>query len=490
MAWVGGDVSSLFSVLMIAILSTTTSIVTQVFSTSTTGFDTQETLHDSVRWDPLHFGPCSSPCQGVQERRFRCIKFETGDSTDGKEVPTSLCPLPYPRETQPCNTHPCTAQWRLGDWSECSATCGIGTQKRDIECVAWLHGSIVSRKECGLPSPETSQKCHVTTCPNDVGDVMILAQNYSLIQLRRIKKLKLVVGGDVKLLPGQNVVVKCPVKNHTKKTVKWSKDYRLVKLMGRVKSDFGQLHITNADPNQDRGIYTCQAKDKNASINIQFLREQDPELSTYKKWIQSKAHVQKFQTSNNTDGEGQGQLVQTSTRPVDVDQQRDQSLNTSSWPTYITGEWSECPAVCEAKGQTKRTVSCAHVTSKYVKLIPDEECQKIGLLKPETIGICGQHCAVWKPGPWSQCHGPKCGHMGEKRRPLLCIWKSTRQDAAGSCLMDKRPITTKKCKFKCPNKCKDRTKSCVLAGLLKMCRYPIFRKECCATCHARSNSAS
>lgn len=475
MAWVGGGVTSLFSALMISILSTSSSIVSQVINISTSGLDTNETLqvlsiptteidtnetlHDSVRWVPLQFSPCSPPCEGFH----------------------------------PCNSPLCTAQWRLGNWSECSATCGVGTQTRHTQCVSLLHGSIVSPKDCPLPVPESSQSCHKTTCPIDEDDVRILSQNYKLTQLRRAKKMTLVVGGEVKLFPGQNIVVKCPVKNFPRKAVNWSRNYRLVKLVGRVKSHMGQLHITNADPREDAGNYTCEANRKFfASINIQFLSEQDAASSKYKNWIQSKVHLQKLPSSKSSSEEGQGQLVK-STSPVDVDQQRDQSRNDSSGPMYVPGDWSDCPAACEMKGQINRTVSCAYVTRTFVKVVPDEECQKTGLLKPDTTATCGQDCAVWKTGPWSKCHGQRCGHPGKKTRPVTCIWKSTGQVATGSCLMDKKPKSSKSCKFRCVQGkagCKDTTKSCVLAGRLKMCRYQSFRQNCCATCHRRSNSVS
>lgn len=73
------------------------------------------------------------------------------------------------------------------------------------------------------------------------------------------------------LLPGQTVVVKCPVKHYSKKLIYWSKGYKLVPFMGRVRSTPGGLYIGRADPSADAGVYTCIAGELTAPIAVQFI---------------------------------------------------------------------------------------------------------------------------------------------------------------------------------------------------------------------------
>ncbi|KAH9520240.1 ADAMTS-like protein 1 [Bulinus truncatus] len=462
---------------VIATLCSKVSSVKGTSSESVQGENNNSHEH-SARWEVTETGPCTSPCGGVQERDVRCVRATSGGQGAPEAVGSELCPSPAPELRAPCKQQACLAEWSLGNYSQCSTTCGTGTQTRVVYCMSLDingHRYIVSTKDCAAPAPETSRKCHEADCP-DEGVVSILSENYTLIQFRRSKKLQLLVGGQVKLLPGQTLVVKCPVKNYSKKLINWSKGYRLIPLIGRVKSTFGGLNIVNSDPNTDAGVYTCTAGDKSSNIQVSFINDGDSEWSDLKTWAEQSRWSKKSKFSESTDRK-------RTLNAEDADQQRDQSLNNTGTLSYVTGQWSKCTAVCGGpRGQIKRKVTCALVSAKFVKIVPDEECERVGLIRPDLTSTCGQNCAAWRPGRWSECQA-RCGQSGHKSRQLDCVWETGDSASLTACPANSRPATTEPCRSPpCPKSCKDKRKLCSFARLLKMCRYLHFHKQCCSSC--------
>lgn len=44
------------------------------------------------------------------------------------------CPGPRPAPIQSCEGQDCLSIWEASEWSQCSANCGQGTQKRTVTC--------------------------------------------------------------------------------------------------------------------------------------------------------------------------------------------------------------------------------------------------------------------------------------------------------------------------------------------------------------------
>ena len=108
-------------------------------------------------WDP--WSPCSEECDGGIQFRHRTI--ETPASNGGKSCSPDLS------ENRECNTQGCpvdciTSPW--GDWSNCSAKCGEGTQTRERSIIRPPEngGSV-----CGAPLTET-ESCNEGPCPEVV----------------------------------------------------------------------------------------------------------------------------------------------------------------------------------------------------------------------------------------------------------------------------------------------------------------------------------
>ncbi|KAL7872951.1 hypothetical protein AOLI_G00120220 [Acnodon oligacanthus] len=119
-------------------------------------------------WKIGEWNQCSVTCGGgSQVRRVECISH---DASGVRVVEDSLCETYAfkPLSQQNCNMQQC-AQYSVSTWSQCSVTCGSGEQMRDVVCV----GSGGNRLEdylCGtLLKPPSTQACEMPTCRILVG---------------------------------------------------------------------------------------------------------------------------------------------------------------------------------------------------------------------------------------------------------------------------------------------------------------------------------
>ncbi|XP_076834066.1 papilin isoform X2 [Brachyhypopomus gauderio] len=116
-------------------------------------------------WSYGSWSTCSRECgSGYQSRLVFC-------AIDNEAYPDYLCAsLPRPVNNRTCNEQQCplTHSWKIGEWNQCSATCGGGSQGRRVECVA--HDSSGSRVvddslcEAYTSRPLSQQKCNMQRC--------------------------------------------------------------------------------------------------------------------------------------------------------------------------------------------------------------------------------------------------------------------------------------------------------------------------------------
>ncbi|XP_062439542.1 A disintegrin and metalloproteinase with thrombospondin motifs 7 isoform X1 [Rhea pennata] len=89
-----------------------------------------------ARWWVGEWQKCSATCgkSGLMKRTVLCIQSVGMD--EQRALQQADCQhLSKPEATAPCHREvPCPSQWATGDWSECSVTCGNGTQRRPVYC--------------------------------------------------------------------------------------------------------------------------------------------------------------------------------------------------------------------------------------------------------------------------------------------------------------------------------------------------------------------
>ncbi|XP_044095634.1 A disintegrin and metalloproteinase with thrombospondin motifs 14 isoform X1 [Neovison vison] len=115
-------------------------------------------------WVTEEWGACSRSCGklGVQTRGVQCL-LPLSNSTH-KAMPAKACPGDRPEARRPCFRVPCPAQWRMGAWSQCSATCGEGIQQRQVVC----RTNANSLGQCEGDKPDTVQVCSLPACAGNL----------------------------------------------------------------------------------------------------------------------------------------------------------------------------------------------------------------------------------------------------------------------------------------------------------------------------------
>ncbi|NXX04373.1 ATS7 metalloproteinase, partial [Larus smithsonianus] len=89
-----------------------------------------------ARWWVGEWQKCSATCgpSGLMKRTVLCIQSVGLD--EQRALQHADCQhLSKPDATAPCHREvPCPSLWAVGNWSECSTTCGNGTQRRPVYC--------------------------------------------------------------------------------------------------------------------------------------------------------------------------------------------------------------------------------------------------------------------------------------------------------------------------------------------------------------------
>ncbi|XP_074064523.1 A disintegrin and metalloproteinase with thrombospondin motifs 12 isoform X2 [Macrotis lagotis] len=109
-------------------------------------------MEPCLEWKTEPWSQCSKSCGGgTQERLVHC----PGGSCDGQMRPDS---------TRHCNRHSCS-HWVKGTWNLCTVSCGGGIQQRTVQCINSESNKTVDPSLCeSTPKPLESQTCNEQEC--------------------------------------------------------------------------------------------------------------------------------------------------------------------------------------------------------------------------------------------------------------------------------------------------------------------------------------
>ncbi|KAL8616635.1 hypothetical protein ACOMHN_031617 [Nucella lapillus] len=485
------------------------------------------------RWRIGDFGACSTTCGGgMMSREVSCIQEVSLLVSKVLTLPDFMCQKPVPQRARQCNTQFCPADWATGFWSECSVTCGEGVELRPVVCQRVSRDGTpidVDRYLCPpTQRPPSERPCTERECPR----VRIRRQSIRFFQLNKMNRVRLSVGTAAAILPGTSVVVSCPVRGMSKRSVQWLKNERPLKASRRAYvSNKGKLRIRRSRPESDTANYTCVAGPQRAGLEIEFSNLYD---------LAEEAEVREEYLLDSV-ADSPGVAGNSSVYHKDPFDRKKRPLH------VVTGEWSACSATCDG-GTRTRLVSCEIITKNYYERFPSKVCRKAGLFmlsstrkcnnepcvkwtvtrwtpcsvknciaerkakqtrtvrctaernasyvsdslcnvtrRPEVTKDCKNSLCIpmWNTSNWSLCSAD-CGGEGVQIRMLTCIWERTGRPAGRACAGLARPLLSRPCRRgDCKHSCRDVSPYCRMVDVMNLCRYAKFKYTCCKTCRRR-----
>ncbi|XP_034298314.1 A disintegrin and metalloproteinase with thrombospondin motifs 12 isoform X1 [Pantherophis guttatus] len=120
-----------------------------------------------AQWRIGNWSKCSSSCGGgFKTRDAHCI-----DVREKRILRPFHCQAvqSQPVLNMSCNMDPCF-MWHTESWNECSASCGGGTQKRAVQCIRVDDPATKEENRCERETrPPDSQKCNLQKCVENTG---------------------------------------------------------------------------------------------------------------------------------------------------------------------------------------------------------------------------------------------------------------------------------------------------------------------------------
>ncbi|XP_076863283.1 A disintegrin and metalloproteinase with thrombospondin motifs 20 isoform X2 [Brachyhypopomus gauderio] len=119
-------------------------------------------------WRTGRWRACNATCgEGIKHREVLCVDERMNP------VSQTLCsPLSRPVLYQPCSSAPCRFVWVTAAWTQCSVSCGLGSQQRAVLCSARDQKTFAAESyrqalasECPHPPPDNTRPCQLPECP-------------------------------------------------------------------------------------------------------------------------------------------------------------------------------------------------------------------------------------------------------------------------------------------------------------------------------------
>ncbi|XP_051975340.1 thrombospondin type-1 domain-containing protein 4-like [Xyrauchen texanus] len=386
-------------------------------------------LKPEYKWIETSTTSCSASCgRGVRRRVFSCIHSH-------EEVSELLCDeahIPAPRE-HPCNTQACPAQWDIGEWSECSKTCGLGTQHRQVLCMQTNANRTmtVSPKFCRhLPVPESASTCQLKIC--------------SEWQIRT---------------DWTPCSTPCGIGQRSREVV-------CVSNTGEVTSDEEcnmSLRPTDVE-NCDMGPCT----------RSWFFTEWSNKCSDCSSGLRTRSVVCLRDYMSSLPLEGCG-----SQRPPEVHECNSNSCNSQA--EWFTGQWTQCSSDC-GPGSQQRAVVCILRSEEGLTVQPPPHCAES---KPSSMQSCYHRAcgSRWYHTDWSPCS--RSCEVGIHVREVRCLTDDLHPSE--NCAEHLRPANQETCNNKpclpqIDESCRDKYYNCNIVVQARLCMYDYYRTACCISC--------
>uniref|UniRef100_A0A4W3IYR2 Thrombospondin type 1 domain containing 4 n=1 Tax=Callorhinchus milii TaxID=7868 RepID=A0A4W3IYR2_CALMI len=384
-------------------------------------------------WKQVGTTECSATCgRGSRYTVFRCV-----NRNSHQEVSDGLCDasMKPSSEEEACNINACPAFWDIGEWSECSKTCGLGMQHRQILCrQVYANRTIaVQPHRCQhLEKPETTTTCQMKIC--------------SEWQIRS---------------EWSSCSVPCGIGQR-------SRDVKCVSNLGDIVDDEECNMKLRPDDFENCDMGTCAKSWFFSDWSDRCSAECGEGVRT-RNIICLTNHISSLPL------EGCG-----NERPPDT--QACNSASCESHTEWYTGRWSQCSAEC-GRGTEHRDVTCIRKTEGIFTVVDSFECASQD--RPPSRQSCFlKACGTkWFYTEWSTCS--KSCEGGFRVREVRCLTDD--MIPRDHCDHNQKPeehqsCNNEPCVPEIDENCKDKYYNCNVVVQARLCVYSYYKTVCCASC--------
>uniref|UniRef100_A0A8C2XD04 PLAC domain-containing protein n=1 Tax=Cyclopterus lumpus TaxID=8103 RepID=A0A8C2XD04_CYCLU len=378
---------------------------------------------------------CSASCgRGSQNRVILCINRHTDEEVPERKCDSAAKPVP---EEEPCNTHPCPPFWEASSWSECSVSCGPGVQQRQLQCRQSFgnRSTMVHPQRCAnLTPPESTQACQIGLCSHwEVSSDWSCSVDCGVGRRTR----------SVRCLSDQGSVVNEKECN-SRARPQGSEECNMGPcVINWYFTDFSNTCSALCGPGVQRREVVCLTRGA--------VRE----------------------------GGGGGDCV--GDKPAEMKAcNGGPCVPTTMW---YSSPWTQCNVPC-GNGTQRRDIICVQKIGNDFTVAPANECAH--LEKPAAVQQCemGECEPQWFTTEWSAC-SRSCG-KGLQMREVRCL--ETEKKHSHECDLSTKPEREQICNtIPCSpqvadENCRDRRHNCVVVVQARMCVYTYYKTACCASC--------
>lgn len=380
-------------------------------------------------WQPGEWSDCSSACGvGRRTRDVSCILTNNDTEVSSHHCDPSTIPE---REVHCYSETDCVFEWQVGEWGDCSASCGQGYTERNMSCVLLSNGTVVSGVHCTNSTvPSTKSDCYSEEGCRFEWRAAVWSKCTSECGLgKRTRNVScFLANNDTEVQDTFCDVLSRPVSE----TFCYREEGCVYEWQEAVWSscntDCGRGEIVRNVSclltNNGTAVNTkyCEAVNKPDSISECYAEDGCKYEWQYGNWTPCSMdcgqgfrtrEVTCYLTNNNT--RVSGHRCPGNTTPINTTQCYSESGCVFEWTPE---PWSECSAAC-GEGYRMREVSCT-VTSND-SIVGDHHCSYDD--RPAVRASCYSELGcrfVWQTAPWSECSSRVCGE-GEKRRNVTCV---------------------------------------------------------------------
>lgn len=388
-------------------------------------------------WRRGGLSECSASCgRGSQVRLVVCLNRHTDEEVPERKCDSAAKPAP---EEEPCNTQPCPPFWEASSWSECSVSCGVGVQQRQLQCRQSFgnRSTMVHPQRCSaLQAPRSTQTCQLQLCSHWEVD-----SDWSTCS------------------------VDCGVGRRTRSV-------RCVSDQGGVVNDQECNSRLRPQGDEECNMGPC--------VTNWYFTTWSPTCSaSCGPGVQRREVVCLTRGGAREGGGGGGDCV--GDKPAEMKACNGGPCEpTASW---YSSPWTQCNVRC-GEGTQRRDVICVQRMGNDFSVAPAAECAHLD--KPAAVQECnmGECRPQWFTTDWSAC-SRSCGD-GLQVREVRCL-TAEKQHSSG-CDPERKPEQEQSCSSApcspavADENCRDRRYNCVMVVQARLCVYSYYQTACCASC--------